>query len=344
VARVGRVEWEVLRRFDGTSTELIRQRVERECGFRLTLTELEAFARHARVVGLLEYPGRPGVARPRSGGLSWNVPLWNPECLFAWCAARASFLFHPISIVAGLLLVAAAVIVGSTAAHGRPTMHLPSVSQLATFLMLLNIISIVHECGHGLALHRFGGRVREIGVRFILGWPCWYCDISESYLLPHLRLRVAVILAGPFVQLVACAGVMLVTHGFGTHLLPVYDAAVLLGALSALNFFPLVRSDGYYLLTELTRMPNLRTQAWNWLTSSLARKTMRIRLSPLCRRTIAAYAVASLGFVVLVLGRALTLVGQALVGAGSVSFAAVTSALSILVIAATIFRGRSLTP
>jgi putative peptide zinc metalloprotease protein len=358
VARIGRVEWEVLRRFDGTNTELVRQRVERECGVRVALRELEAFARHARVIGLVECPESRTVARPRSPrarpgiffvssclrGLSWNIPLWNPERVFAWCASRASFLFHPISIAAGVLIVAAAAVTSAGAAHIQTAPHIPGGVRLAMFLTLLNIISIVHECGHGLALHRWGGHVREIGVRFILGWPCWYCDITESYLLPQLRQRAAVILAGPFVQVVACAGVMLITHGSGTHLVAVHDAAALLGALSILNFFPLVPSDGYYLLTELAGMPNLRADAWSWLASGVARKRMRARLSVVRRMAIAAYAVASAGFVLLVLGRALTLIGQVFIGAGSVSFGTVASALSIVVIAATIFRSRSFIP
>jgi putative peptide zinc metalloprotease protein len=318
--------------------------VERECGFRVTLAELEAFAHHARDIGLLECSGSPRVTRSRSCGLSWNLPLWNPERVFAWCASRASFLFHPMSIAAGVLIVAVAAASFSEGTHGRPLLHIPSAIQLATFLTLLNIISIVHECGHGLVLHRCGGRVREIGVRFVLGWPCWYCDITESYLLPRLRQRVAVILAGPFVQVVACAGVMLVTRDSNAHLVALYHAAALLGVLSALNFFPLVRSDGYYLLTELAGIPNLRTQAWKWLASSTVRARMRVRLPPVRRMAIAAYAVASVGFVALVLGRALTLIGQVFVGAGSVSISTVVAALSVIVILSTVFRGRSFTP
>jgi hypothetical protein len=189
VARVGPVEWEVLRRFDGAHTDVVRQRVERECGFQVTSAELNAFARRARAAGLLECPGSPSIARPRSRGMGWNIPIWNPEHVFAWCASRASLLFHPMSLAGGAAIVAFAAVDFWRSSYSREPLQIPSLIQLATFLALLNIISVVHECGHGLALHRCGGRVREVGVRFVLGWPCWYCDITESYLLPERSFR-----------------------------------------------------------------------------------------------------------------------------------------------------------
>jgi hypothetical protein len=343
VARVGPVEWEVLRRFDGAHTDVVRQRVERECGFQVTSAELNAFARRARAAGLLECPGSPSIARPRSRGMGWNIPIWNPEHVFAWCASRASLLFHPMSLAGGAAIVAFAAVDFWRSSYSREPLQIPSLIQLATFLALLNIISVVHECGHGLALHRCGGRVREVGVRFVLGWPCWYCDITESYLLPELRQRVAVVLAGPLVQVVACASVMLVTRGSSANFLALYDAAALLGALTVLNFFPLVRSDGYYLLSELTGLPNLHTQAWNWLASSVARDKMRVQLTPGRRTAVAAYAVASVGFLVLLLGRALTLIGQVVIGAASVSFSTVIFTISIIVVLTPILRGRRVT-
>jgi hypothetical protein len=105
VVRIGSLEWDVLRHFDGAGTEHVQQCMEQESGVRLTAEALEIFAQRACEMGLLEYPGTSIVRHPRRRGLTWSVPLWNPERVFAWCAARASFLFHPLALGAGVLTI-----------------------------------------------------------------------------------------------------------------------------------------------------------------------------------------------------------------------------------------------
>jgi hypothetical protein len=250
-------------------------------------------------------------------------------------------LFHPLATAVGLLLIA----IGAVSFMERPAVSTPSPvpawEHVVMFLVLLNLVSIVHECGHGLALHRYGASVREIGVRFVLGWPCWYCDITESYLLPRLRQRIAVILAGPFVQAVSCAVIVLAARGTGSHVLALRSTAALLGVLSVMNFFPLVRSDGYYLLTELSGMPNLRSDAWNWLTSSPARQRMRTRLPAVRRLAVAVYALASAAFMGLVLARAVSALSRVFLGAGHFSIRTVTAALSVVMILTMFVKRRS---
>src|SRR5206468_9654305 len=51
VARIGAVEWEILRRFDGSDIARVRDRVERDCGLRFTATDLAAFAHQVSAVG-----------------------------------------------------------------------------------------------------------------------------------------------------------------------------------------------------------------------------------------------------------------------------------------------------
>ena len=344
VVRIGSLEWDVLRRFDGAETEHVRKCMEHESGVRFTAQELDIFARRACAVGLLECPGTSIVRRPRRRGLSWSIPLWNPERVFAWCAARASLLFHPLALAVGVLTIIVAVLSLVEAAPRSAPFPVPTQPQLVIFVILFNIVSIVHECGHGLALHRYGGSVREIGIRFVLGWPCWYCDITESYLLPHLKQRVAVIVAGPFLQAVVCAAAVLAARGGHPHVVAVRSAAALLGLLTLLNFFPLVRSDGYYLLTELAGMPNLRTDAWRWLASSAARQRMFITMPKARRLAIIAYALASLGFLALVLDHAFILIARLFVAGDHLSIRTVTAALSVIMIFTTLLKSRSSTP
>jgi putative peptide zinc metalloprotease protein len=344
VVRAGAVEFELLRRFDGTDAAHVRCRLERECGIRLALGDVEEFARRAGDIGLLGWSGKEKVRRSRWRGVSWSLRLWNPDRVFSWCAPRAAFLFRtPSLLIAGLAIaVALATFVRTVPASSES--HVASWSHVLIFLVLLNVVSIAHECGHGLALHRYGGHVPEIGVRFVLGWPCWYCDITESYLLPRMRQRVAVLVAGPFSQAVVCAAIILAARGPSRYAVVLRTSAAVLGALTALNFMPFVRSDGYYLLTEIAGIPNLRKHAWNWLASVAARRRMHLGLSrPKCV-IVAGYALASAGFLALVVGRAVALLGRVFAGKARFSVATIVAAITIVVIATTTFRGRSVTP
>ena len=115
-----------------------------------------------------------------------TMGIWNPERLFEWCAARISRLCYP-AIVCSVALIA---IANATVPQGMSGgASIPIGMRAALFLLVLNIVSVAHECGHGIVLHRCGGSVREMGIRFVLGWPCWYCNITESYLLPRVRDR-----------------------------------------------------------------------------------------------------------------------------------------------------------
>jgi hypothetical protein len=159
-----------------------------------------------------------------------------------------------------------------------------------------------------------------------------------------LKQRVAVIVAGPFLQAVVCAAAVLAAHGGDPHVVAVRSAAALLGLLTVLNFFPLIRSDGYYLLTELAGMPNLRTDAWRWLASSAARQRMHITMPKARRLAITAYALASLGFLMLLLDHAVILIARMFVAGDHLSIRTVTAALSVIMIFTTLLKSRSSTP
>jgi hypothetical protein len=340
VARLGSLEWEVLRRFDGTALAIVADRLERECGVRLSPDDLAAFTQRAQAIGLLEHYTPPPLRRKRWSGLTMTMAIWNPERVFEWCAPRISRLCHA-AIVCGLAVIA---IASATVPHGMAGgASMPVGMRAVLFLLVLNIVSVAHECAHGIVLHRCGGSVREMGIRFVLGWPCWYCDITESYLLPRVRDRVAVILAGPIVQAVLCGAIMLAVRGRGSYAAAVQSDVALIGLLTALNFFPLVRSDGYYLLTELIAMPNLRADAWRWLVSFDARRCMRAELRQSQRLAIAVYALASAAFCAFVLVRAGILVERVATGEASLSIRTFLVTLSALVMMAAVLRRKGIT-
>ena len=64
------------------------------------------------------------------------------------------------------------------------------------------IVVTMHEFAHGMTCVHFGGKVQEVGFMLIYFQPAFYCDVSDSWMLPQKRQRMLVTLAGGYFQLV----------------------------------------------------------------------------------------------------------------------------------------------
>ena len=121
-------------------------------------------------------------------------------------------------------------------------------------------LKVVHELGHGIACHRFGGRVCEAGVVFILFIPIPYVDVTSAWCFQSRRQRMLVSAAGMLVEMAiasvaAIAWTMSVDPVTRFHLMNVMVAGTLTTLLFNANF--LMRFDGYFLLSDAIAIPNL---------------------------------------------------------------------------------------
>jgi putative peptide zinc metalloprotease protein len=130
---------------------------------------------------------------------------------------------------------------------------------------------VFHEFGHGLTCKHFGGECHEIGIMILVLTPCLYCNVSDSWMLPNKWQRAMIGAAGIYVELVI-ASICTFLWWFST---PGLLNALCLNAMFICSvstvFFnanPLLRYDGYYVLSDLTEIPNLRQKA----TTILSRK------------------------------------------------------------------------
>jgi len=123
---------------------------------------------------------------------------------------------------------------------------------------------VLHEFGHGLACKRFGGHCHEMGVMFLVLTPCLYVNVSDSWLLPSKWKRAFIAAAGMYVELVlASIAVFLwwfsqpgLVNQLSLNVIFICSVSTLL-----INANPLLRYDGYYILSDLLEIPNLRSKA-----------------------------------------------------------------------------------
>ena len=133
-------------------------------------------------------------------------------------------------------------------------------------------LKIAHECGHGIFCKHFGAPVREIGIIFVLFVPMGFVDATASLGLASKWRRIIVACAGLYVEffLAALAAILWAHTSPGTLHHAAHNAVVTGTVLTLLfNANPLMRFDGYFILSELLDLPNLATRGLTWTKRAL---------------------------------------------------------------------------
>ena len=134
----------------------------------------------------------------------------------------------------------------------------------------LGITKVIHEFGHGMSCKYYGGECHEMGFMLLVFTPCLYCDVSDSWMLPSKWKRMMIGAGGMYIELIMAATA---TYLWWNSHEGIFNQMCLnvmfVSSVSTLlfNANPLMRFDGYYILSDMLEIPNLRTKA----TTSLGR-------------------------------------------------------------------------
>ncbi len=148
--------------------------------------------------------------------------------------------------------------------------RLPSIHELAQpeywvlWLATFVVVKVIHELAHAVTCQHFGGRCHEMGVLLLACVPCLYCDVSDVWRLPNKWQRIAVSAAGMIAEFVIAAVAMIAWWHSQPGLLNTWCLSLVIvcsvGTL-LVNANPLLRYDGYYLLSDFVEAPNLAGRA-----------------------------------------------------------------------------------
>jgi putative peptide zinc metalloprotease protein len=147
-------------------------------------------------------------------------------------------------------------------------------------VLLYPLVKGLHELGHGLAIKIWGGETHEMGIMLLVFVPVPYVDASASNAFRQKHRRMLVGAAGIMVELSLAAIAMLVwmdlNPGLGRDLC---FNIVFIGGVSTLLFNgnPLLRFDGYYILSDFLEIPNLGTRSNQYLGYLLRRYLIGLR-------------------------------------------------------------------
>lgn len=275
---------ELLNTFDGhQSTEAVVDAfVDRRAVNNNSRRHLLGLVEHRLMpMGLLVDAGRPYVARPprkdRSSYLTYKVRLISPSAVSS-ITKILSWLFHWQVILSLLPLFIAAHILF----YGRLVATFPLRINSITGFQFLELVVIttafgfVHEFGHASALSSCGSQNASVGWGVYIVWSVLYTDLSDAWRLPRAK-RAIVDIGGIYfhcISLLFVLGMLVATH----HIIWSYVfLSIDLQIAGSLN--PLLRADGYWLVSDFFGVPDLRGHSLGIL-ERCAYKLLRLKRAP----------------------------------------------------------------
>jgi multidrug resistance efflux pump len=262
-------EFAVLERLDGArSLSAIAEEVSVVLGHEVAAADIEPFVLELQRLNLLAggVPERPR-RRPFEGTLLYlRLKAFDPDRLLDRLIGPLGFLFTRRAVLAMAAAIGSALIL--TFLHRdailRDIAGQWRLGNLAFAWVTILIVTAGHEFAHGLTCKKFGGEVHEMGFLLIYLQPAFYCNISDAWLFPERSRRLWVTFAGAWFELTVWALATIAWRVVepGTW---IARAALVVLATSGIKLFfnlnPLIKLDGYYLLSDLLEMPNLRQRA-----------------------------------------------------------------------------------
>ena len=215
--------------------------------------------------------------------LAFRVTLFDPNALLERLAPLSRMLFQPLVAVAWALVVLAgllSVLSNWDQARSFAAVHMLTPRYLLLLWLCYPVVKVLHELGHGLAVKAWGGEVREMGLSLLLLVPVPFVDASAASAFPEKRRRVVVGAAGIMVELfLAALAAYAWLHLQDGTVRDIAFVIMLIGGVSTVLFNgnPLLRFDGYYVLSDLLDVPNLGSRANAYLGYVAQRRLLGVK-------------------------------------------------------------------
>lgn len=322
----------ILQRLTGrmTARQIVEEFARCRAPRRLTAERLAAFVSSLHQSGLIasDTPGqgdvmleRAATERSRESFSQWTnllairLPGVNPDPWLArlYPAVRWCFSTWALLLAAAICVAALAVVVGDVESFQRQWPRLDELLSARNLLWLAIALAgakILHELGHAFTCTHFGGRCHELGLMLLVFTPCLYCNVTDAWMLRRRWQRIAISAAGIAVELLLASMAAIVwryTQAGALHAIALNLVVVCSVGTILFNGNPLLKYDGYYILSDLVGIPNLWSESRAALAASLRRwltrrpATVSEYLGPR-RYFLIGYAVASIAYRIFLTG------------------------------------------
>lgn len=221
------------------------------------------------------------------GAMFARFPLLDPDDFLEWVKPASDRIFSRIGFVMWLAVIVwgFSSLVGSTGELVAQSYRVLDPSNLPWLFLVTAILKAFHEFGHMALCKKFGGSVHRAGILLMIFTPMPYADTTTAWGFRDRWQRLMVGFGGMIAELFLAAIAAIIWARSGEGLLKdLAFNAMLVGSVSTVlfNLNPLLRFDGYFILSDLSGIPNLYQRSTKYLRYLFERYLFGLRkeLSP----------------------------------------------------------------
>ncbi len=202
--------------------------------------------------------------------LFMRLPLFDPDNLLKQLMPLFRLLISPLGALLWLVSTGWAIklVVDRFDMASDQVQGILAPDNLFLLYLGLIVVKTIHEFGHALVCRRYGGEVHTMGVMLLVFTPLPYMDATSSWAFRSRWERALVGAAGMIMEIfvAAIATFVWAYSGEGTLHSLAYNIMFIASVSTVLfNGNPLLRFDGYYILSDLLDIPNLSSRAMKHL-------------------------------------------------------------------------------
>ncbi len=226
-----------------------------------------------------------------------RLPIFDPDAFLNRWLPLLGWIFSPVGFVVWIALIVAGIfsitnVPGWQTRITSPSNGLLSPENLVLLYIAFAVIKACHEMGHAISCKKFGrqsgtgGEVHIIGIMLLIFTPVPYVDASSSWALKNKWHRAIVGAAGMWVELALASiaamywsqtsdtGDLAWMHNFAYNVMFVASFSTVV-----FNANPLLRYDGYYILSDLLEIPNLAQRSKDYIFFLVKRYVWNVRFA-----------------------------------------------------------------
>ncbi len=241
-----------------------------------------------------------------------RIPLWDPDQFLKRWMPLVKLGLSKLGVLIWLAVVGTAIFFvasmwnepgHSVRDAANYAINLKNNPVNAVYLWVVFVlIKLIHELGHAFSCRRFGGECHELGIMFLVFIPTPYVDASTAWQFSNKWQRIFVGAGGMIVELFVAALATFVWANVDPHHLIgqlAFNIMLVAGVTTIVfNANPLLRYDGYYILSDFLEIPNLRQKSSEYALGLVKRHVFGVKLQqplppPLQRFWLFTYAILS---------------------------------------------------
>ena len=225
----------------------------------------------------------------KQGSLFYKrFPLLDPDKFFdkyipylQWIWTKGFFIFSILVMIGAVLIVSTRIVEFKQGMFTLFDFSQQSVGHIILLWVIIYLTIGIHEFGHGLTCKYYGGEVHEIGFLLLFFQPCLYCNVNDAWLFDKKWKQIMVTIAGGYIEFLIgamCTYVWALSvphsliHNISFQVMTICSISTVM-----FNFNPLMKLDGYYLISDFFEVPNLKEEAGSYISYVVSKYIFRMK-------------------------------------------------------------------